>query len=235
MSTVPNVLVPFTCVFRLFAICRRQKMCCLRPGWGADRRVVGGLYDEQAPQVRQRQAKDEVPSLSELAVTRVASMSMTSHPVRVLPAMASHGNPAGVASMSFHACSLAFARARRSGPAWPGRRPGRGRGGPWDRWGRRRARARGGRAGRCRSCWWPRARSPPPATRARSPVQQRRRALLPQRAAQGGGESRLVGGLAEQDGAGVADDQPGSCRGDLQGMVPPVILLHGGERSSSGD
>jgi hypothetical protein len=45
-------------------------------------------------------------------VTRVASMSMTSHPVRVLPAMASHGNPAGVASMSFHACSLAFARAR---------------------------------------------------------------------------------------------------------------------------
>jgi hypothetical protein len=41
----------------------------------------------------------------------VASMSMTSHPARVLPAMASHGNPAGVASMSFQARSLAFARA----------------------------------------------------------------------------------------------------------------------------
>jgi hypothetical protein len=38
-------------------------------------------------------------------------MSMTSHPASSLPAMTSHGNRAGVASMSFHACSLAFARA----------------------------------------------------------------------------------------------------------------------------
>ena len=52
------------------------------------------------------------PSLSELAVTKVASMSMTSHPVSVFPAMTSHGNPAGVSSISFHACARAFARAR---------------------------------------------------------------------------------------------------------------------------
>ena len=43
----------------------------------------------------------------------------------------------------------------------------------------------------------------------------------------------LVGGLAEQDRAGVAD-QALPVRGDLQGMVPPV-MLHGEERSSSGD
>jgi hypothetical protein len=42
--------------------------------------------------------------------------------------------------------------------------------------------------------------------------------------------SRLIGGLAEQDRAGVAD-QPGPVGGDLQSMVPPV-MLHGEERSS---
>ena len=46
-----------------------------------------------------------------------------------------------------------------------------------------------------------------------------------------GGEPGLVGGLAEQDRAGVAD-QALPVRGDLQGMVPPV-MLHGEERSSS--
>jgi hypothetical protein len=65
------------------------------------------------------------------------------------------------------------------------------------------------------------------------PVQQRRRTRLPQRRAQGGGQSRLVGGLAEQDRAGVPD-QALPVRGDLQGMVPPV-KLHGEQRSSSGD
>jgi hypothetical protein len=63
------------------------------------------------------------------------------------------------------------------------------------------------------------------------PVEQRRRALLPQRRAELPAQSRLVGGLAEQDGAGVAD-QARPVRGDLQGMVPPV-MLHGEERSSS--
>jgi hypothetical protein len=41
-----------------------------------------------------------------------ASMSMTSHPVSVLPATASQGNPEGVRSMRLQACSLAFARAQ---------------------------------------------------------------------------------------------------------------------------
>jgi len=66
-----------------------------------------------------------------------------------------------------------------------------------------------------------------------APVEDGRGALLPQRPAELRGEPGLVGGLAEQDRAGVAD-QPGSVGGDLQGMVPPV-MLHGEERSSSGD
>ena len=60
-------------------------------------------------------------------------------------------------------------------------------------------------------------------------VEQRRRALPQQGGAQSCGEPELVGGLAEQDGARVAD-QPFPVRGDLQGMVPPV-MLHGEERS----
>ena len=56
---------------------------------------------------------------------------------------------------------------------------------------------------------------------------------LPQRRAQLPGQSRLVSGLAEQDRAGVPD-QARPVRGDLQGMVPPV-MLHGEERSSSGN
>ena len=39
-------------------------------------------------------------------------MSMTTQPARVFPAMTSHGNPAGVPSISVHACARAFARAR---------------------------------------------------------------------------------------------------------------------------
>jgi hypothetical protein len=65
------------------------------------------------------------------------------------------------------------------------------------------------------------------------PVEQRGRALLPQRGAEAAGEAELVGGLAEQDRAGVADQLGSSC-GDLQGTVPPV-KRHGEERSSSGD
>jgi hypothetical protein len=65
-----------------------------------------------------------------------------------------------------------------------------------------------------------------------APVEGRRGALLPQRRAELPGQSCLVSGLAEQDRAGVPD-QAGSFGGDLQGMVPPV-MLHGGERSSSG-
>jgi hypothetical protein len=47
------------------------------------------------------------------------------------------------------------------------------------------------------------------------------------------GESRLVGRLAEQHRPGVAD-QARPVRGDLQGMVPPV-MLHGEERSNPGN
>ena len=50
--------------------------------------------------------------MSDRAVTSVASMSMTSHPVRVFPAMASHGNPAAVPSISVHTCTRVRARAR---------------------------------------------------------------------------------------------------------------------------
>ncbi len=66
-----------------------------------------------------------------------------------------------------------------------------------------------------------------------APVEDGRGALLPQGRAELPGQSRLVGGLAEQDRAGVAD-QPGPVGSDLQGMVPPV-MLHGEERSSPGN
>ena len=49
--------------------------------------------------------------MSLYAVISVASMSMTSQPVRVFPAMASHGKPDGVSSISFHTCARIFARA----------------------------------------------------------------------------------------------------------------------------
>ncbi|MGB6582800.1 MAG: hypothetical protein WBF34_33300 [Streptosporangiaceae bacterium] len=38
--------------------------------------------------------------LLEYAVIKVASRSMTSQPVRIFPAMVSHGNPAGLAAIS---------------------------------------------------------------------------------------------------------------------------------------
>ncbi|HYV79784.1 MAG TPA: hypothetical protein VE979_16780 [Streptosporangiaceae bacterium] len=38
-------------------------------------------------------------------------MSITTRPARVFPAMASHGNPAGVPSISVHACARAPALA----------------------------------------------------------------------------------------------------------------------------
>ena len=66
-----------------------------------------------------------------------------------------------------------------------------------------------------------------------APVEDGRAAFLPQRPAELRSQSGLVGGLAEQDRSGVAD-QPCSVGGDLQGMVPPV-MLHGEERSRSVD
>ena len=52
------------------------------------------------------------PSLSLCAVIKVASRSMTSQPARTFPAMASHGNPAGLAQISDHTCARTAARAR---------------------------------------------------------------------------------------------------------------------------
>ncbi|HET9970109.1 MAG TPA: hypothetical protein VFQ68_17890 [Streptosporangiaceae bacterium] len=50
--------------------------------------------------------------MSDRAVTSVASMSITTQPARVFPAIASHGNPAAVPSISVHTCARALARAR---------------------------------------------------------------------------------------------------------------------------
>jgi hypothetical protein len=49
--------------------------------------------------------------LSELAVIRVPSMSMTTQPARTFPATASQGNPAGVCAISSHACLRVLALA----------------------------------------------------------------------------------------------------------------------------
>ena len=82
----------------------------------------------------------------------------------------SHGNPAGVSSISFPRVRVGFGPG--AGDAVQhGRRPGQVQG-PADRWARSarpRAPGPGARAGRCRSCSWPPARSRPPATRARCP------------------------------------------------------------------
>ena len=160
-------------------------------------------------------------------------MSMTSQPARVFPAMTSHGNPAGVPSISFHACARAFARARaiRSSTAGvPARSRARRTVGPLG--------ASPSTGARCASSAMSLMLVAPSAIAAASETSTIPRsragdaALLPQRRAQLRGQSRLVGGLAEQDRAGVAD-QARPVRGDLQGMVPPV-MLHGEERSSPG-
>jgi len=65
-----------------------------------------------------------------------------------------------------------------------------------------------------------------------TPIEQRRRPRLPQRRAQAGGQSRLVSGLTQQNRAGVPD-QSLPIAGDLQGMIP-AVMLHDEERSSPG-
>jgi hypothetical protein len=64
-----------------------------------------------------------------------------------------------------------------------------------------------------------------------APAELRERPFLRQRCVKCGGQAAPVGELAQQDPARMPDE-PGSVRGDRQGMVPPVIL-HGGERSCS--
>ena len=167
-------------------------------------------------------------------MTRVASMSMTSQPARVFPAISSHGNPAGVAWISFQACARALARARAilsSTAGVPARSRARRTVGPL------------GASPSTGARWASSAMSlmlvAPSAIAAAIETSTMPRSssgdvpFFRSAALSGGGEPGLVGGLAEQDRAGVAD-QARSVRGDLQGMVPPV-KLHGEERSSSGD
>jgi hypothetical protein len=65
-----------------------------------------------------------------------------------------------------------------------------------------------------------------------TPVQQQRPARLPHRHAQGGGQSRPASGPAEQHRADMAGQARPAC-GDLQGIIPPV-MLPGEQRSSPG-
>ena len=167
-------------------------------------------------------------------MTRVASMSMTTQPARVFPAISSHGNPAGVASISFHACARALARARAirsSADGVPARSSARRTVGPLGA-----APSTGARWASSAMSLMLVAPSAIAAAIETSTIPRSSSGDVPffrSAAAQGGGEPGLVGGLAEQDRAGVAD-QALPVRGDLQGMVPPV-MLHGEERSSSGD
>jgi hypothetical protein len=173
------------------------------------------------------------PSLSEYAVISVASMSMTSQPARAFPAMTSHGNPAGVPSISFQTCARILARAcailvqrGRIGQVQ----------GAADR-GRRSARAqhRGRWASTAMSLMLvaPSAIATAIDTSAHAPVDQRERALPASAPPPARRSARLVGQLPQQDRAGVPD-QALPVRGDLQPVVPPV-MLHGEERSSPGD
>ena len=157
-------------------------------------------------------------------------MSMTTQPARVLPVMTSHGNPAGVSSISVHACARAFARARaiRSSMAGaPARSSARRTVGPLGA-----APSTGGQVRQ--HCDVAHAGGPQRDRRRQrdqhdTPVQQRRRAFPTERGTQARGKSRLVRGLRQQHRAGVAD-QARPVRGDLEGMVPTVVL-HGEERS----
>ena len=95
---------------------------------------------------------------------------MTSQPVRVFPAMASHGNPAARA-LDQRPHVRAGLRAGAGDPVQHGRacRPGPGPAAPSGRSARRPAPGPGAPAPRYRSCSWRPARSPPPSTPARSP------------------------------------------------------------------
>ena len=146
--------------------------------------------------------------------------------------MTSHGNPAGVPSISVHAGAR-------------GLRPGPGNAVQHGRRARQVQRAAHRRAARRRPEHRGQVRQHRDVAHARgaqrdrrrhrhqhdSPVKDRRLPCFLQRRAQPRGKPRLVSGLAQQDRAGVADlARP--ITGDLQGMVPRH-MLHGEERSRS--
>ena len=161
-------------------------------------------------------------------------MSMTTQPVRVFPAMTGHGNPAAVPAISVQACARAFARARAILSSMAGA-PASSRA--------RRTVGPLGAAPRTGARWASSAMSlmlvAPSAIETATETSTMPRSssgdvLFFRSAALRAADSPvLVGGLAEQDRPGVAD-QALPVRGDLEGMVPPV-KLHGEERSSSGD
>ena len=108
------------------------------------------------------------PLLGEWAVTRVASMPMTTQLARVFPAISSHGNPAGVARSASTRAPGPSRGPGRSCPARTACRPGPAPGAPSGRSARSPTPRRGGPAPRCRSCSWRPTRSPPPSRPARS-------------------------------------------------------------------
>ena len=117
----------------------------------------------------------------------------------------------------------------QSGTAWPGCRPGPGRAVPPTRSVRSPAPGPGAPAGRWRSCWRARALSPWPPRPAPRPRSSSGDVPAFRSAAVSCAVSPALGGLAAQDRADVAD-QAGPAAGDLQGMIPPV-MLHGEERT----
>jgi hypothetical protein len=145
--------------------------------------------------------------------TFICIMSVTTQPVRVSSAISTHGNPAVVASISFQVCARPWRGRGRSLPARSGCRPSPAPGAPGGRWARPPAPGRGGQQRDVAHAGGAQGDRGCHRDQHDSPVEQRRRARLLQRTAQGGGQSRLVGGLAEQDHPGVADqaipDPPG--------------------------
>ena len=145
------------------------------------------------------------PSLSERAVTSVASMSMTSQPARVFPATASHGNPArGLLDQLPHV-RPGFRPGRRD-PLQHAAVPARSRA-------RRMVGPLGGApssGARCASTAMSLMLVAPSAIAAAietSAIPRSEPAMSPPSAAPGTrrGQAHLVGGLAEQDRARVAD------------------------------
>ena len=171
------------------------------PGPEQHREALAGI---PAPRPQWVEAVAFLPGGSRSLLIRVrgdqGGVHVDDHPPgQVFPAMASHGNPAGVSPISFHACARALARARaiRSSTAGaPARSSARRTVGPLG------APPAPGPVGEHRDVAHARG---PQHDRGRHrdqhdpPVKDRRRALLPQRGAEPAGQSRLVSGQPRQD------------------------------------
>ena len=161
-------------------------------------------------------------------------MSMTSQPARVFPAISSHGNPAGVSSISFHACARALARARAilsSTAGVPARSRARRTVGPLG--------ASPSTGARCASRAMSLMLVAPSAIAAAietSTVPRSRSGDVPffRSAALSAAVSPAWSAALRSRIAPAWPTRPVPVRGDLQGMVPPV-MLHGEERSSPGN